>query len=375
MTQSDPNPTPLENAMFKDDFDTLEPNRLHTRGRHKIYVGAAAGVGKTYRALQDIRELLSSGRDALVGVVETHGRADTLAQLEGLPVFPRLQHEYKGVNLSEMDLDGLLERRPQWVLVDELAHTNVQGSRNTKRYQDVENLLEGGINVISTMNVQHLESLNDIIARLTSVRVRERVPDDILEDADEVLLVDITPEILRERLKNGKIYARDKVDQALENFFKLENLSVLREIALRQVADTVEAEGDRAHIKERVLVCITANPSSGRLIRRGSRTANRLKGDLEVLFIDTGVRLSRDEDRILDGYKTITESLGGTFIRLEHRGRIGDAIVDFTRKHRINLVVLGETRRSRWEEFLRGSIISRVLRELHGVDVYVITRE
>ena len=362
---------PLENA-YPDPQDSP---RL-PRGRHKIYVGAAAGVGKTYRALQDVRELISQGFEALIGVVETHGRADTLAQLEGLPLFPRLEHEYKGVVLSEMDLDGLLERRPQWVLVDELAHTNVQGSRHAKRYLDVEELLEAGISVISTMNVQHLESLNDTVARLTGVRVRERVPNEVLEKAEEVLLVDITPEILRERLKSGKIYARDKVDQALENFFKLENLAVLREIALRQIADTVEAGADAgAHIKERVLVCITASATSGRLIRRGARTANRLKGDLEVLFIDSGRKLSRDEQRILDGYETITESLGGVFVRLEHRGNIGDAIVDFTRQHRINLVVMGETRRSRWEEFIKGSVISRVLRETKGVDVYVITRE
>ncbi len=351
-------------------------NPTPARGRHKIYVGAAAGVGKTYRALQDIRELRSSGHDAIIGVVETHGRVDTLAQLEGLPVFPRLEHDYKGVQLEEMDLDGLLERRAEWVLVDELAHTNVQGSRNPKRFQDVEEMLEAGICVISTMNVQHLESLNDTVARLTGVRVRERVPNDVLEKADEVLLVDITPEILRERLRNGKIYARDKVDQALENFFKLENLAVLREIALRQIADTVEAGfDDRAHIKERVLVCITASPTAGRLIRRGSRTASRLKGDLEVLFIDSGRRLSRDEERLLDGFETITESLGGLFVRLPHRGNIGDAIVDYTRSHRINLVVMGETRRSRWEEFVQGSVISRVLRETQGVDVYVITRE
>lgn len=348
--------------------------RIHKgrRGHHKLFVGMAAGVGKTYRALGEIRDLAESGVDALVGIVETHGRKDTLAAAEGLPTFPRQVIDYKGVELTELDLAGLLERKPDVVLVDELAHTNVPGSKNKKRFEDVDELLDAGINVISTMNIQHVESANDLVARLTGVRVKERVPDRVLQEADEVILVDVTPELLRERLKAGKIYSQDKVEQSLNNFFTLENLGVLRELALRLVADAVEEEArdnEQTGVKERIAVAITPTPNATRLVRRGARLAQRLGGDLYVIYIKDR-DLSRQQERDLDTHRIITESLEGDFVRLE--GDAATALIGFINEQHITQVVMGASLRSRWQEFIRGSIINKVLKATSGVDVYII---
>ena len=347
------------------------------RGNHKIYVGAAAGVGKTYRALQELREQREGGVDALVGLVETHGRRETLALLGGLETFPRRVVDYKGVELTEMDTDGLIARRPALVLVDELAHTNVPGSRHPKRFEDVEDLLAAGVSVISTMNVQHLESANDLVARLTGVRVKERVPDRVLLAADEVVLVDVTPEVLRERLRAGKIYAPDKVEQALQNFFRAENLAVLRELALREVADAVEdpsvEAGTGGRIKERIAVAVTARPDSALLIRRGARIAQRLDGEFSVVYVHNR-KLSRDEERLLDSYRVVTEALDGTFVRLE-APKPGPALIAFIRERHITQVIMGSSRRRPWREVFRGSIIRQVLNQTQNVDVYIIGRE
>ncbi|ADV67247.1 universal stress protein [Deinococcus maricopensis] len=355
------------------------PDAERARGHHKIFVGAAAGVGKTYRALTELREHREAGQDAIIGVLETHGRQDTARAADGLPIQPRREVKYKGVQLSEMDLAGLLERRPDMVLVDELAHSNAPGSKNEKRYEDVEELLQAGINVISTVNIQHLESLNDLVARLTGVRVRERVPDHVVQDADEVILVDVTPQVLQDRLRAGKIYAADKVEQALKNFFTDENLGALRELALRQVAEAVQAETEEttehsSGVKERILVALGAEPESGRLLRRGGRMAKRLGGDLIALYVSTG-RLSRDQSKTLDGLRAITESLGGTFVTAPARGGVGHTLVQYVREHGVTQVILGESSRTRFQEFLRGSIIHQVLRDTRNVDVYVISRD
>ena len=347
------------------------------RGTHKIYVGAAAGVGKTYRALQELREQQDLGVDALIGLVETHGRKGTLALLGGLETFPRRVVDYKGVELTEMDTDGLIARRPALVLVDELAHTNVPGSKHPKRYEDVEDILAAGISVISTMNVQHLESANDLVARLTGVRVKERVPDRVLLAADEVVLVDVTPEVLRERLRAGKIYAPEKVEQALQNFFTTENLAVLRELALREVADAVEdpsvEAGTSGRIKERIAVAVTARPDSAQLIRRGARIAQRLDGEFSVVYVHNR-KLSRDEERLLDGYRVVTEALDGLFVRLE-APKPGPALIAFIREHHITQVIMGSSRRSPWQEVVYGSIINQVLNQTENVDVYIIGRK
>lgn len=345
------------------------------RGHHKLYVGMAAGVGKTYRALQEIRELRERGVDALIGIVETHGRKETEVMAEGLPLFPRLIINYKGVELTELDVDGLLERKPDVVLVDELAHTNMPGSKNKKRFEDVEVLLDAGINVISTMNVQHIESANDLVVRLTGVRVRERVPDRVLREADQVILVDVTPELLRERLQAGKIYTQDKIEQSLNNFFTAENLGVLRELALRLVADTVEEvlkETDTNSLKECIAIAITPTPNATRLIRRGARLAQRLKGDFYVVYVKDR-SLTREQERALDTHRIITESLEGRFIRLESNDP-AEALIQFIEERHITQIIMGASLRSRWQEFIKGSIINRVLKQTRGVDVYVIGR-
>lgn len=341
-----------------------------------MYLGMAAGVGKTYRALQDLREQLQAGRDGLIGVLETHGRKDTQHMAQGLPLFPRQDLTYRGITLGEMDTEGLIRRRPEVVLVDELAHSNAPGSRFEKRYQDVEQLLSAGIDVISTLNIQHLESLNDTVARLTGVRVRERLPDFVVQDADEVILVDVSPEVLQERLRGGKIYAPEKVEQALGNFFTEGNLSALRELALRQLAEAVqpEPEGEQKMVRDRILVACAPEPETGRLIRRGGRIAARLGGDLIVAYVSTG-RLSREQSKILDSLRVAAESLEGTFVTLPNRGGVGRTLVDYIREHAVTQVVLGETSRSRWAELFKGSVIHQVLRDTDNVDVYVIARE
>ncbi len=346
------------------------------RGHHKVYVGMASGVGKTYRALGELRELLSSGRRVMVGVLETHGRAETQQAAAGLPVFPRKVVDYRGAQLSELDLDGLLQLRPEVVLVDDLAHASAPGSRFERRYEAVEALLEAGIDVISTVNIQHLESLNDVVARLTGVRVRDRLPDQVLQDADEVLLVDVTPQTLQGRLRAGKIYAPEKADVALRNFFTEENLTALRELALRQVADAVQGEPQesQASVAERLLVACAAEPESGRLIRRGGRVASRLNTEFDVVYVESA-RPDREQQKLLDFFRETTEDLGGRFVVIPNQGGVGPSLVRYVREHHVTQVVLGESSRSRWQEFLRGSVIHTVLRETRNVDVYVITRE
>lgn len=251
------------------------------RGRHKVFIGMAPGVGKTYRMLQEGQQLHSEGLDVVIGLLETHGRQETRQQAQGLELVAPRQLDYNGVVLSEVDIEAILQRQPQLVLIDELAHTNAPGSEHEKRYQDVELLLAAGLDVYSTVNIQHLESLNDLVARITGVIVRERIPDRLLEEADEVVVVDVTPETLEERLREGRIYALDKVPQALTNFFRRHHLVALRELALRSVADSIEeqAAGTRTgaiSVRERVLVCLSTHPQSIRLLRRAARLSGAM---------------------------------------------------------------------------------------------------
>lgn len=346
------------------------------RGTHRIFIGMAAGVGKTYRALNELRERLERGEDALIGVLETHGRRETMQAAEGLPTFPRREIQHGSVMLSELDVDGLIQRQPYIALIDELAHTNAPGSRPTKRWQDVEALRDAGIHVLSTMNVQHLESLNDTVARLTGVRVRERVPDHVLHDANELILIDLPPEDLRARLRAGKIYSPDKIEQSLGNFFTVPNLTALREIALRHVAQAVELEvpDGQPAAHEVTVVAIAAEDTAARLIRRGGQLAERLHGDLHVVTVRSE-RLTQEQSRLLDTYREITEALGGHFEVLEKGEGVGAALVNYVRKVHATQLVMGETSRSRWAEFWRGDIIKYVLRETQGVDVQVISRD
>ncbi|GGJ60734.1 universal stress protein [Deinococcus aquiradiocola] len=351
------------------------------RGHHKVYVGMAAGVGKTTRALNDLRDHLQAGEDALIGLLETHGRAGTIQAAEGLPVWPRQQVTRGTVTLGELDVQGLLTRRPALVLIDELAHTNVPGSDSAlagreKRWQDVQVLLDAGIHVLSTVNVQHLESLHDTVTRLTGVRVRERLPDSVLQDADELVLVDVTPTDLRARLLTGKIYSPDKIDQSLSHFFTTENLTALRELAMRQMANVVEEEAPTGlpGVKERVMVAVAAEDTSARLIRRGARIAERMGGDLLVVSVRPA-HLTGPAARYLDTYRTLTHALGGTFTMLGGTSSVARALVTYARQEHVTQIVVGESSRSRLETFLRGDIIAFLLRETRNVDVYVISRD
>ncbi|MFO5438199.1 MAG: sensor histidine kinase KdpD, partial [Dolichospermum sp.] len=274
----------------------ISPSR---RGKHKIFIGMAPGVGKTYRMLEEGHQLKQEGIDVVIGVLETHGRKETAVKAEGLEVIPKKANIHKNINLLEMDTEAILTRSPQLVLVDELAHTNIPGSPREKRYQDVELILAAGIDVYSTVNIQHLESLNDLVARITGVVVRERIPDILLDEADAVVVIDVTPETLEERLREGKIYAADKIQQSLENFFQRRNLIALRELALREVADTVEEEANTSisspqvrNVHERVLVCVSTYPNSIQLLRRGARLANYMNARFYTLFV-------ADPDRFL----------------------------------------------------------------------------
>jgi len=346
------------------------------RGVHKVFIGMAAGVGKTYRALSELRERLGRGEDVLIGVVETHGRPETLRAAEGLPLFPRRVILHGGTELTELDVPGLLARRPEVVLVDELAHTNAPGSERQKRWQDVEELLAAGITVLSTVNVQHLESLNDTVARLTGVRVRERIPDAVLSEATELVLVDLTPHDLRARMKAGHVYGPEKIDQALGNFFTSPNLTALREIALRQVASVVEQAAPLGGpgVHEVVVVAIAAEESAGRLIRRGGQLAARLHAALHVVTI-RGPRITADQSRLLDTYRALTAALGGEFEVLDGEGGVAAALIGYIGRSRATQVVMGETSRSRWAELWHGDIIKRVLSGTRNVDVHVISRD
>jgi two-component system sensor histidine kinase KdpD len=360
------------------ESDSLyQPSRR--RGKHKIYIGMAPGVGKTFRMLEEALALKQEGIDVVVGLLETHGRRDTAEKAEGLEIIPRQEVQRGGIVLTEMDVDGILARAPQLVLVDELAHTNIPGSLREKRYQDVEFILEAGIDVYSTVNIQHLESLNDLVARITGVVVRERIPDRLLEEASEVLVVDITPETLEERLREGKIYAPAKIQQSLANFFQRRNLVALRELALREVADNIEENvlsgtrpGLTCSIQERVLVCVSTYPKSLLLIRRGARLANYMNAPFYVMFVSSPERfLTKEESLHIETCEKLCEEFGGEFVRVESRD-IKQAISKIAAQYRITQIVLGETRRSRWDLLLRGSIVQQLMRSLPEIDLHII---
>ena len=351
----------------------------HRRGKNKIFIGMAPGVGKTYRMLEEGHALKQDGVDVVIGLLETHAREETALKAEGLELIPRKQVNCRGVMLREMDTEAILKRAPQLVLVDELAHTNVPGSQWDKRYQDVEQILEAGIDVYSTVNIQHLESLNDLVHRISGVVVRERIPDRIIDEADEIVVVDVTPEMLQERLQEGKIYAPEKIDQALQNFFRRSNLIALRELALREIADNIEEEsvstGQNLHcnIQERILVCISTYPNSIQLLRRGARIANQMNGRLFVLFVaPAGKFLSKPETLHIETCKRLCQEFEGEFVRRESSD-IVSAIADISDQERITQIVLGETRRSRFRLLLKGSIVQRLMRELPQVDLHIIS--
>jgi two-component system, OmpR family, sensor histidine kinase KdpD len=350
------------------------------RGRLKVILGAAAGVGKTYAMLGEARDLKAAGVDVVVGYLESHGRRSTEQRAAGLEVAPRRVVRVGGRTFTEMDTDWLLQRAPQLVLVDELAHTNLPGGRHAKRWQDVQELLSAGIDVVTTVNIQHLESLNDKVHEITGVRVRETFPDHLLHQADEVVLVDLPPEALRERIAQGRVYAPEKVRTALTNFFRTDNLTALRALALREVAEQEEGslagaepavEEPPPALGERVMVCIDGRPNTEGLVRRAARMARRSGGRLYVLHVEPAdEREPASAHERVDQAEHLGARLGATVLR--RTGDVAGEIIQAAREAGVTQIVLGESHRPRWKEMLGQSIIARILRETDGVDVHII---
>jgi two-component system sensor histidine kinase KdpD len=354
------------------------------RARLRVYLGAAPGVGKTYQMLEEAHMLKRQGVDIVIGFIEPHGRAETETLMSGLDRLPLRRIDYRGVTLEEMDVDAVIARRPAVVLVDELAHSNVPGSKHRKRYDDVIEILDAGISVITAVNVQHIESLNDAIARITGVRVRETIPDYFLRRADEVVNVDVSVDTLRTRLRQGKIYTVEKIEQALANFFRKGNLSALRELTLRQVAedqaakahDYREREGlEQAAIPEKVMVCVSSRGSAKKLLRTGSRIAGRLASDWYAVYVETppeelGRINPEDHARLVENTR-FAEELGAKMVKLKGK-RVADSLIDFARREGVTHVVFGQSARSRWDILLHGSVINRFLSEVRGATVQVV---
>ena len=354
------------------------------RARLRIYIGAAPGVGKSYAMLQEGHALRQRGLDVVIGVIETYGRRQTEEQLKDLEVVPLRSIEYRGVTMTELDVEAIIARKPQVVVVDELAHTNVPGSRHEKRFEDVLDLLNAGIHVLTAVNIQHLETLNDAVARVTGVRVRETVPDTFLERADEVVNVDVTVEELRNRLRQGNIYKPEKVEQALTNFFRKGNLSMLRELALRAVADEIgekaasyrTREGlEPALIPERVMVCMSSNAAAPRVLRTGARIAGRLGTKWFAVYVETPHerpdKIKPDDSDALKQNIQLAESLGATVVRVK-ADKPADGLIAFAQREGITHVIFGQSARTRLEVLWKGSTLNRFLAEVKDAAIQVV---
>jgi two-component system, OmpR family, sensor histidine kinase KdpD len=373
-------------ATHPDIVDTDTEGR--PRGRLRVVIGMAAGVGKTYRMLMEGQAEKEAGRDVVIGLLETHGRVATAEAARGLEVLPMRDVEYRGTALREMDLPGILRRHPEVCLIDELAHTNAPGLEHAKRYEDVEDVLKAGIDVLSTVNVQHLESLNDQVAELSGVRVRETIPDALLGRADEVVVVDLTPEELLERLRAGKIYPAERIDAALNNFFKIENLSALREVALRQVAqevgqrrfaaavnlgsreETIASEAPQA-VSERLLALVEPYPGAHRLVRRAWRSSQRLGADLDLLWVRPPRALTEEQEHSLTAVRQLASMLGAKLI-VEESDELAHAIADVARRQRSTYILMGRARPRRGLARLRTPLPQRLMELLPGVDVRIV---
>jgi two-component system, OmpR family, sensor histidine kinase KdpD len=373
--------------------DFLELVQRSRRGRLKLYIGFAAGVGKTYRMLEEAHALKGRGVDVVLGFIETHGRAETAELVEGLEAVPRKRVEYRGVAVEEMDVDGVIGRKPAVAVIDEIPHTNAPGSKNRKRYQDVLELLDAGINVIGALNIQHLESLNDLVERATGVAVRETVPDSFLKQADQIVNLDLAVEDLLERLRGGKIYAAEKVPWALEHFFRDRNLSVLRELALREVAESLERTGARAAAaggaatpspiasvaRNRVMVCMSSyTPRAAALLRRGSRLAGRLNTDWFVVYVETPSEapnlIDAEAQRHLLANIEKARDLGAEVVRLKGSDPVR-ALLDFARSHGVRDIVIGRSNQPWWRQLIGRSVPLRLVREASDFDVHIIGLE
>jgi two-component system sensor histidine kinase KdpD len=360
---------------------------VEAAGRFRIYLGAAAGVGKTYAMLNEGQRRRARGADVVIGFVECHGRRQTERLMEGLEAIPRKMVEYRGSELAEMDLGAVLRRHPEIALIDELAHTNVPGSGPTeKRWQDVMEILDAGISVITTVNIQHLESIADEVEHMTGVKVRERVPDWVVRKADQIELVDSSPEQLRRRMLHGNIYPMERVSQALNNFFRTDNLTALRELALRFLADETDDDllerlrqqrsPDVWETAERIMVAVTGAAGTDMLLRRAARIAARVKDDLDVLHVVTGDATRPKGPSSVDGLRKLTADLGARWHEIDDDDPVR-AIIAFAREHQITQIVVGSSRHSRWQQLIGGgSKVARIIREAGAVDidVHVIAR-
>ncbi len=357
-----------------------------SRGHLKIFIGYAPGVGKTYTMLTEGNRMKRYGQDVAVGYVESHGRAETDAQIGDLEIIPRKKVVYNKVAMEEMDTEAIIARKPDTVLIDELAHTNVPGSKNKKRYQDIEEILCSGIHVVTTLNIQHIESLNDVMRQITGVKVKETIPDYILQRAAEVVVVDLTPDALHNRLKRGKVYDPEKVPQALKGFFRKGNLNALREIALRETAEEVDEdlaeymkqEGikDNWRTVERIMVAVSPNPFCKRLIRRAARLANRYKCDWYVITVNCTHRfakkLSLKDRQILNSHFQLARQLGAETGTLEGKS-VSDELAKWSNEKHITQIFIGYPRRTKLETLLRGSTVNRLIKKLDNIDIHLIS--
>lgn len=362
----------------------IQLERQQEPARLRIYIGAAPGVGKTFHMLDDAYRMKhQQGIDVVIGLVESHGRKETEEQVRDLEIVPQREIPYRSVSLKEMDVDAIVARHPHTVLVDELAHTNVPGSKNRKRYEDVLELLDAGINVMTAVNIQHLETLNDAVNRSANTVIRETVPDNFLKRANEVVNIDITVDELRSRLRQGKIYAAEKVEQSLANFFRKGNLNMLRELALRTTAEQVSNRAseyrrtqglEQAPIPEKVMVCLSTRPGTERLLRVGSRIAGRLATNWYAVYVtrhDDKGHGDPDGHQRIEEYQRMARDLGAQVVTLSDRN-VSDALIRFAQQESISHVVFGQPVRSRWDIFLRGSVINRFLSEVRDVTVQVV---
>ncbi|ABS20974.1 MULTISPECIES: KdpD-like non-kinase potassium sensor [Bacillus cereus group] len=360
--------------------DYLEEIQRMNRGKLKLYVGAAPGVGKTYKMLLDAHEMKKEGLDVVIGLVETHGRKETEAAILDLEIIPLQEIEYKRKRFYELNVEKIIKRAPQVVVVDELAHSNIPGAKHKKRYMDVEELLEAGISVLSAFNIQHLESVHDIVEQITNIKVRERIPDCILQKANEIQLVDVTPEVLRKRLRDGKIYKEEKIKQSLEHFFTINNLGALRELSLREVADDMDEKMSQSLIepigvKEKILVCVQYSLAAEKLIRRGWRMANRLNAELFVLNVERGnvESISAGRRQIIAEWKALTKQFEATFLLEEAKGRKPAAVmIEVAKRLQVTQILLGQSARTRWEEICKGSIVNEIMRETKYIDIHIV---
>ena len=366
--------------------DAIQICDKDSKGHLKIFIGYAPGVGKTYTMLTEGNRRKKYGQDVVIGYVESHGRLETDAQIADLELIPNKKILYNKTEMQEMDTEGIIARKPDTVLIDELAHTNVPGSKNKKRYQDVEEILCNGINVITTLNIQHLESLNDVVLQITGIKVKETIPDYIVQHANEVVVVDLTPDALQNRLNRGKVYDLEKVPQALKNFFRKGNLNALREIALRETAEEVDEdleeymkkEGikDNWHTVERIMVAISPNTFSKKLIRRAARLANRYKCEWYAVTVSCTNRFARKpsmKDRqILYSHFQLAKQLGAEVVTLEGKS-VSDALAKWSNEKHITQIFMGYPKRTELETLLRGSTVNRLIKKLNNIDIHLIS--